>query len=285
MPVRILALIALAAFAGGYGVVRLAHGHVPGAREAAVAQVLLAGAPDVVAEPVATSSEPTAGAPGNVRVPILVYHIVRPSYPSDSAAVRALAVTPETFDAELAHLASAGYRVVPLAALESSLASSTPLPAKPVVITLDDGWEDQYQYAFPILRAHGDPATFFVFTNAIGRKGFFTWSELKEMLAVGMSIGDHTESHPYLTRLSLAKQQQEILGARAILERGLGVSIREFAYPFGLHDATTTAILSAAGFAAARDDGGSPLQSLAKIYTLGSMNAPTTTAAFDRWFP
>lgn len=286
MPQKILVLVALAAFAGGYGVVLLAHTAVPSGAGVAAAEAPVNEALRFMPEYAATSSDSTAPiAASGSRVPILVYHIVRPSYPDDSAGVRAIAVTPETFEAEMTHLSSAGYHVIPFSALESHLASSTPLPAKPVVITLDDGWEDQYEYAFPILKAHDYPATFFVFTNAIGSKGFFTWSELKEMLAAGMTIGDHTKSHPYLTRLSAAKQQDEIAGSKAILERELGVTVNVFAYPFGLKDATTTAILRAAGFVAARDDGGSPVQSEADIYDLGALNAPTTTTVFDKRFP
>jgi peptidoglycan/xylan/chitin deacetylase (PgdA/CDA1 family) len=227
----------------------------------------------------------SATSTGELHVPILVYHVVRPAYPSDSAAVRAIAQTPEVFDAELTHLADAGYHVITFAELESALASSTPLPAKPVVITLDDGWQDQFTYAAPILEAHKVPATFFIFTNAIDRKDFMTLDDLKQLVAAGFSIGAHSRSHPYLTHLSAEKQQDEIAGSKRILEEDLGIPIREFAYPFGMYDATTTAIVRAAGFSAARKDGGSPKQSQASIYELGSMNAPTTLESFDQYFP
>lgn len=222
-----------------------------------------------------------------VTLPILVYHIVRPRYPNDTAAVKAIAVTPDTFDAELGHLQSAGYHVVGFHALETYFASSTPLPSKPVIISIDDGWEDQYQYAFPLLEKYHDTATFFVFTNAIGRKGFLTWEELHAMLAAGMTIGDHTMSHPYLLKISdPAKLWQEIDGSKLILESHLGIPITEFAYPFGEHNAAIVELVQKAGYLVARGDYWSGFkQSSADLYDLNGMNAPTTTAQFITYFP
>ena len=107
-----------------------------------------------------------------INLPILVYHIVRPSYPSDSAAVRALALTPEVFDAEMDYLETAGYHIVQFSDLEHYFDDGKPLPANPIILSFDDGWGDQFTYAFPILQKYHYTATFFVFTNSIGRPGF-----------------------------------------------------------------------------------------------------------------
>ncbi|MBU6323421.1 MAG: polysaccharide deacetylase family protein [Patescibacteria group bacterium] len=219
-------------------------------------------------------------------IPILVYHIVRPSYPSDSAAVRSLALTPKVFDAEMLHLREAGYHVVRFRDLEAYFASGTPLPALPVIISFDDGWSDQYAYAFPILKKYGYPATFFVFTNAIGHRGFLSWTDLHAMLAAGMDIGDHTRSHPFLTSITDAAQLwSEIDGSKLLLEQELGVPVNEFAYPFGQYDPAIVALVRKAGYKSARGDFYSGSQSSDRLFGLSAMNAPTTTARFTELFP
>jgi peptidoglycan/xylan/chitin deacetylase (PgdA/CDA1 family) len=221
------------------------------------------------------------------QVPILVYHIVRPSYPSDDASVKAYAVTPETFDAELSHLATAGYTVIGFGELEAFLDTGAPLPPKPVILSFDDGWSDQYEYAFPILQKYHDTATFFVFTNGIGVKGYLTWDNLRTMINAGMRVGDHSKSHPYLTKIAdPAKLADEIEGSKALLEEKLGVPITEFAYPFGQHNAAIITQLQAAGFKSARGDYWSGnTQSDANRYTLNALNTPTTLAQFEQRFP
>ena len=231
--------------------------------------------------PTPAPTQPPSG--DSLRLPILVYHIVRPSYPSDSAAVKALAVTPETFRAELSYLKTAGYTVIPFTRLDAYFHDGTPLPPKPIVISFDDGWSDQYAYAFPILREFGYPVTFFVFTNAIGHKGFLTWNELKEMQAAGMSIESHSESHPYLSHMTATSTlRAEIAGSKRILEAHLGTPVTEFAYPFGMVDARIIRLVQAAGYASARGDYSSTTQSKSRLYDLGGNNAPPTLQKFEQ---
>ncbi len=238
-------------------------------------------------EPSGPAPQPASSSTRTAIVPILVYHIVRPRYSGDDAAVKAIALTPQTFDAELAHLQHARYHVVGFHALESYFASSTPLPAKPIILSLDDGWGDQYVYAFPILEKYHDTATFFVFTNAIGHRGFMTWQDLKNLEAAGMTIGDHSESHPFLTKISdPQKLWNEIDGSKVILQNELGTPVTEFAYPFGQYDANIIALVRKAGLLSARGDYWSgDTQSADHLYELSAVNAPTTTAKFVKDFP
>ena len=219
-------------------------------------------------------------------LPILVYHIVRPSYPSDNAAVRAIAVTPEIFNTEMDYLEKAGYHVVRFNNLEAYFMSGTPLPHKPVILSFDDGWSDQFTYAFPILEKYHYPATFFVFTNEVGYRGGLTWDNLRELVASGMTIGDHTRSHPFLTRItSTSTLWNEIDGSKLLLERELNVPINEFAYPFGQYNPTIISLVKKAGYKSARGDFYSGKQSLDRLFTLSALNAPITTAIFKKDFP
>lgn len=221
------------------------------------------------------------------KFPILVYHIVRPSYPSDSSAVRALAHTPEVFDEQMQYLGTAGYHVVSFSALENYFRDNTPLPAHPIIISFDDGWSDQFIYAFPILEKYHYTATFFVFTNPIGTKGFITWDELRIMQKAGMTIGSHSRSHPYLTKvIGSTALWNEISGSKQTLEQRLGIPIHEFAYPFGQYNPAILAAVEQAGYRSARGDHyyrGE--QSPSRLYELDALNAPTTTALFARTFP
>ncbi|MHB8860328.1 MAG: polysaccharide deacetylase family protein [Minisyncoccota bacterium] len=248
-----------------------------------------AGNPLFYAE-ISTTSPPLAvpaAAPGKkIQLPILVYHIVRPSYPSDSAAVRAIAVTPETFDAQMNYLKSVGYHVVQFSDLENHFASGAPLPPHPVILSFDDGWSDQFKYAFPILQKYQYPATFFVFTNAIGRKGFLTWDDLHTLVASGMRVGDHTRSHPYLTSVRNASALwDEIDGSKLLLEKKLGSPVDEFAYPFGRYDPAIISLVRKAGYKSARGDYYSGEQSDSLLFDLSAINVPTTIDRFEHLLP
>lgn len=218
-----------------------------------------------------------------VRVPILVYHIVRPSYPTDSREVIALAHTPEVFDAQMQYLADAKYHVISFTALENYFNKGSPLPENPVIISFDDGWGDQFIYAFPILEKHKYTATFFVFTNPIGTRGFMTWDNLRTLRDAGMTIAAHSRSHPYLNKITdPAKLWNEIDGSKKALEKNLGISVHEFAYPFGQYNATTTAMVRQDGYASARGDylRKNVLQSAELLYELNAFNVPTTITLF-----
>lgn len=88
---------------------------------------------------------------------------------------------PETFDAQLPHLNGSRYHVVGFHDLEAYFASGKPLSAKPIIISFDDGWADQFKYAVRILEKYHDTATFFVWTDAIDHRGFLSWRELQAL--------------------------------------------------------------------------------------------------------
>ena len=81
-------------------------------------------------------------------------------------------------------------------ALVDALDGKETLPPLPVVITFDDGRENKYEFAYPVLRKLGFTATFFPFTHALGRNPrYFTLEQLQELQAAGMTIGSHTCLH------------------------------------------------------------------------------------------
>ena len=155
-----------------------------------------------IGTPVAPPSSPTpdliAPAP-SVDVPILVYHHVRPG------SMSTLFVSPEEFDKQLEYLQYYGFHTISFIDLADYFEKGKPLPQRPFIISFDDGWENQFEYAFPILQKYHDTATFYVVTNYLNHGNFMTTEQLKTMVAAGMAIGCHSRSHPYLTSVGRAR--------------------------------------------------------------------------------
>lgn len=191
--------------------------------------------------------------PGSLKVPIFVYHSVRPDYPGETEEQHAYSVTPQLLERQLAYLQKNGYTAITLDQLASYVQAGTSSPVqKPVVLTFDDGWENQYNNAFPLLKKYHMTATFYIYTNAIGVTHFLTWPEVKEMDAAGMTIASHTLSHPNLKTAPLAQIKAEVTKSKKIIEDQLGKPVVHFASPFGYTNADIIAIVKAAGYKTAR---------------------------------
>src|SRR3954467_2700531 len=126
----------------------------------------------------ALANPPAVRQPDSVRVPILVYHSIAPHHPGQSTDQRELDVDPAVFHAQMSYLAQTKRPVISLSSLVDAIEGRVTLPARAVVITFDDGWQDQYEDAFLVLKQYGFTATFFVYTSAIGHgPAFMTWDE------------------------------------------------------------------------------------------------------------
>jgi peptidoglycan/xylan/chitin deacetylase (PgdA/CDA1 family) len=185
----------------------------------------------------------------SVDLPILVYHHVRPG------STNTLFVSPEVLDRQLKYLQGNGFHTVSFTDLADYFEKGKPLPLHPMIISFDDGWENQFEYAFPILQKYHDTATFYVVTNYLDHPNFLTTEQLQTMVAAGMTIGCHSQSHPNLTSVGHEHAWNEIAGAKAILEAE-GFKIDTFAYPYGAYDRKLVAMVQAAGFRSARTVGG-----------------------------
>jgi len=106
---------------------------------------------------------------------------------------------------------------------------------KYVAITFDDGFEVQYTNA-KRLKEMGIPATFFITTNYMGKSGYMTWDQVKEIVNMGHEVGSHTISHPHLPTLSEEDIEREVGESKDIIEEKVGVTPESFAYPYGEYD-------------------------------------------------
>lgn len=232
----------------------------------------------------ATVAETLPEKPEYINVPILVYHSVRPHIPGESSYQETYDITPELLQKQLAYIQESRYTVVSLDALADYFDTGAALPEKPVILTFDDGWENQYEYAFPLLKNFHDTATFFIFTNAVNRGHHITWGQLHEMHDAGMSIEAHTKTHPYLQKITDPKElEREIAGSKKILEEELGVKIISFAYPFGQYNNTTVEEVKNSGFRVARSLRGETMQSKNERYALRASLATDNFEDFKRF--
>ncbi|WP_276354687.1 polysaccharide deacetylase family protein [Cohnella caldifontis] len=123
------------------------------------------------------------------------------------------------------------------------------LPPKPVVVTMDDGYENQYTAAFPILRRTGMKATIFAVTGNIGKTDRLAWGQLQEMEASGLvDAQSHTVTHPDLTKLNPSEKAQELKESRNAIYRHLGHRPIAFAYPYGQYDQASIEAVRLAGY-------------------------------------
>jgi len=137
------------------------------------------------------------------------------------------------------------------------------LPARPVILTFDDGYRDCLEYAAPILKARGFTATFFVLGLLAGKTSqwllaergielpLLDWHAVRQLRAAGNECGSHGMSHPRLTQISPAACREELLTSRRVLEDQLGEEVRHLAYPFGVYDEKVRTIAAESGYVTA----------------------------------
>lgn len=182
------------------------------------------------------------------RLPVLMYHSI--GYTSDKSDRRVIA--PEVFAKQMKYLNDKGYNVIPIREAVRYIEEKKMPPPRTVAITLDDGYEDNYKYAYPVLKRYRIPATIFVITNLVGKSSFMDWDEIKELASSGIvDIESHTLSHPWLTGLDDKKLKEELVESKRVLELNLGKDIDFLCYPMGGYNERVKVFARAAGYKAA----------------------------------
>ena len=175
-----------------------------------------------------------------VQIPILMYHAVHVMDPSEASNAN-LIIDPDLFEAQIKALSKAGYYfLTPEEAYKAFTENA--LPAKKVVwLTFDDGNEDFYTIAYPILKKYKAKATNNVITGFVkkGNAGNLTVKQMKEMMAHGMSFQSHTVNHPDLSTTDKATQKVELTDSIDFLENKLNTKVNTIAYPSGRYNQTT----------------------------------------------
>ena len=188
-------------------------------------------------------------------LPILNYHHIGEK--REPLGHRRLWTSMERFAEQLAYLAGAGYRCVTLRDAIPLLRGKGGDARRTVVLSFDDGYDNFYQHAYPLLMRHGFAATVFVVTREVGGasrwdEGYETslmdWAKIKELHKHGVEIASHTVSHPRLTTVPIASAKQELLQSRLELEDRLGAAASSFAYPYGNQSPLMQKLVEEAGY-------------------------------------
>ncbi len=191
------------------------------------------GGPLDPAAPVIPPPDPVAT---TQRVPILMYHHVSDAPPLAYSQID-LTVTRGNFAAQLAYLAGHGYHTITLVDLFNTLYYGRPLPPRPVILTFDDGYADNYTDAFPLLRRYHMVGEFNIVTGLVGTtlgvNTYVTWPRVEAMADAGMEIESHTVSHPDLGLLGLDRAAYELHFSRALLAARIHRAVQFMAYPSG----------------------------------------------------
>lgn len=160
---------------------------------------------------------------------VLMYH--RVGYPEGASP--GLFVSPQVFERQMEFLRSHNYHVLPLSDVVARVKNGEKLPMNTVVITFDDGYLDNFTYAFPVLKKMDFPAAIFMITDNINRTNWLSEEDLRILADSGVTIGSHTLSHAFLPPLSREDMEKEIAGSKVKLEAVLGRPVTLFSYPAG----------------------------------------------------
>lgn len=184
-----------------------------------------------------------------IRVPILEYHYIRVNRnPLDRLGFR-LSVTPADFQRQMSWLAVNDYHPVLLEDLRAYFLAGRSLPARPVVLTFDDGYADFFQTGFPILRGFGFKAVAYIVPGFFGRPGYVDQEQVRQLDASGMvEIASHTVDHLDLTKVDASVLNIQLQASRASLEQLLGHPVLDFCYPSGRFDRRAVTAVTAAGY-------------------------------------
>lgn len=175
-------------------------------------------------------------------IPILLYHRVGLE-PDD------LTISVDHFHQDMELLSYGGYNALSLEQVKQHLqGDSLSLPSKPIIITFDDGYLDNYTNAFPILQKYSMVASFYIITGMVGNNDRLTISQIREMQRAGMDFGSHTVTHRSLAELIPSEAATELKRSKSDLEQIVGKAVDFIAYPCGSYKSETLEIAQEAEY-------------------------------------
>lgn len=178
-------------------------------------------------------------------VPVLNYHQI------NDRDENSLTIHTDQFEAEMAYLAENGYHTITPAELLEAWDGGKPLPEKPVILTFDDGYADNYKNAYPILQKYNLKGTIFVVSDYLGTyPNYLTWAMAQEMQDSGLiDIESHTLSHAQLDQLGSREElDTQLRDSKLAVDWHLKKDVRFIAYPCGAFNQEIEESTLAAGY-------------------------------------
>ncbi len=178
-----------------------------------------------------TKAVKSADVPKGVRLPVLMYHAVS----DDTWGINELFVKPAEMEKQLKYLVDHGYTTVTFEDLDRIDSIK-----KPVMLTFDDGYKDNYEELFPLLQKYNCKATVFMISGKLAKTHYLTEEMLREMADSGLvSIQSHTVSHPKLAEITGEKLRAELRDSRLEIARLTGRIPFVLCYPSGSYNGET----------------------------------------------
>jgi len=209
-------------------------------------------------------------------LPVLMYHKIPDAAP---ATRHQTFVTKDNFARHLAFFRRQGFTPITFADYQEFASGRRPLrefPRRPLILTFDDGYLDNYRNLLPLMQQAGYRGVLYLLGDfdlrhnawdlaadpAEPRAELMSEAQKAAFVAAGWEIGAHTLTHPHLSELPAATAAHELSASKAALEQRLGVAVQSFAYPYGDLSPETKRLVAAAGFryAVATDTGGQHLE-------------------------
>ena len=194
-------------------------------------------------------------------VPVIQYHMI--DKPSRSSRVRGGFTPPARFARQMRYLQAQGFVFYTAAELIDFYLTEGKFPANGITVTFDDGCQDSYTNAFPVLRGLGIKATIFLVPSVIGKisakplamgeeaRPHLSREEILEMAAHGIEFGSHTTNHRLLHELKPEEVKYEVSDAKKQIEELLQKPCKTLAYPAGFFNATVEKIVAKEGYTCA----------------------------------
>lgn len=186
-----------------------------------------------------------------VPVPILMYHAIEDLDEDAGASKRTWTVSPGAFAEQMAYLQAEGWTSIAPGQLATYLTAGEPLPPKPVIISMDDGYKEVHSVVYPLLKDTPLRPVLYIPPDHIGLRAYLDWDQLKELVDAGFLLGTHGYDHTDLRQAPDADLPRQVGGSKEVLEEALGVTIDSFCYPYGSYDERTLAALEAHGYTSA----------------------------------
>ncbi|MGG0045394.1 polysaccharide deacetylase family protein [Bacillus subtilis] len=190
------------------------------------------------------------------KLPILMYHSI--------SSGNSLRVPKKEFEAHMKWLRDNGYQTLTPKEAYLMLTQDKKPSEKCVLITFDDGYTDNYQDAYPVLKKYGMKATIFMIGKSIGHRHHLTEEQMKEMAQHGISIESHTIDHVELNGLTPQQQQSEMADSKKLFDHMFHQQTTIISYPVGRYNEETLKAAEKTGYqmgvttepgAASRDQG------------------------------
>lgn len=196
-----------------------------------------------------------------MKTPVLLYHKI--DFPPEDVRIRGAFTSPRRFAKQISYLKKKGFEFYTASELVNFYRKNGKFPPKAITISFDDGWQDNYLNAFPVLRKFGVKATIFLVSSCIGQtsakvtpdgegaRAHLSEAQIIEMSQYGIEFGSHSVNHKLFHQITDREVEYEIKESKKQIENLVQKECSTFAYPAGFYTDFAKKIIEKSGYIAA----------------------------------